>query len=142
MYNHIKFPHPDKNKNEEFIFEDQLFRNVKNRNETFEVLEFSKNDKGWTDELNEMSEKHIDFNHPIDDASRELCLEFLKIFDKSKDKVVLEVGCSNGRLINSITNKIDYKYIGSDAVKNKILSLSKKYDDNILFLTASDPIYL
>jgi SAM-dependent methyltransferase len=129
IYNHIKFPHPNKNKNEEFIFEDKLFKNVKNRNETFEVLEFSKNDKGWTDELNEMSEKYIDFNHPIDDASRELCLEFLEKFDKSKDKVVLEVGCSNGRLINSIKKKIDYKYIGSDAVKNKILLLSKKYED-------------
>ena len=128
IYNHIKFPHPDKNRNEEFIFEDRLFRNVKNTNETFEVLEFSKNDKGWTDELNEMSEKFIDFNHPIDDESRELCLEFLKKFDKSTDKVVLEVGCSNGRLIDSIIKDIDYKYIGSDAVKNKILILSKKYE--------------
>jgi len=129
IYNHIKFPHPDKTRNEEFIFEDQLFRNVKNTSETFEFLEFSKNDKGWTDDLNEMSEKFIDFNHPIEVASRELCLEFLNKFDKSTDKVVLEVGCSNGRLINSIKRNIDYKYIGSDAVKNKILSLSKKYED-------------
>ena len=76
-----------------------------------------------------MFHHHIGANHPIDIASREICINYLKDFNKNKQNVVLEIGCSSGYLINKIKMKKKYNYIGSDAVKNHIVKLSEKYKD-------------
>ena len=131
--NYPKFPHPDTNINEELIFENENFRNPKNNSEIFKFLEFSINNKGWTDELTKLAHDHIDVHHPIDVASRDLCIKFLNNYDNSKDKIVLEVGCSNGNLIDNIKKQEKYNYIGSDAIKDNILKLSNLHN-NIPFL--------
>ena len=123
-----KFPHP-KNENEFMYFKDGKFINSDNSEDCFNVLEYSTNTTGWTDELTEMANHHIDINHPIDLASRELCIDFLENFEKSKKKIVLEIGCSSGNLIKNIKNKKKYNYIGSDAIKNEILKLTNIYTD-------------
>ena len=58
------------------------FENLNNKYEKKRVLEFSENQEGWTDELTEMAHLHIDINHPIDFASREFCIEYLKKYDQ------------------------------------------------------------
>ena len=126
--NHLLFPH-HKNSNEKFIYKNGNFENTKNKNEKIKVLEFSKNQDGWTDEMTEIADLHIDKNHPIDFASRELCVQFLKNYDQSKKKIVLEIGCSSGNLIKNIIELKKFSYIGSDAIKNHIHKLSKKYND-------------
>tara|TARA_B100001029_G_scaffold131622_1_gene110505 strand:+ start:267 stop:1154 length:888 start_codon:yes stop_codon:yes gene_type:complete len=130
--NYHLFPNP-KDINENFIFKNGNFEDPNNKYEKKRILEFSENQEGWTDQLTEMAHLHIDENHPIDFASRELCVEFLKKYDDSKNKIVLEVGCSSGNLIKNITQLKKYYYIGSDAVKNHIFKLSNEYK-NIPFL--------
>tara|TARA_B100001057_G_scaffold317785_1_gene318022 strand:+ start:46 stop:921 length:876 start_codon:yes stop_codon:yes gene_type:complete len=122
------FPHP-KNKNENFVFKDGKFMNPANKDDQIKILEFSKNTEGWTDELTEMADHHIDVNHPIDVASREMCIDFLEKYDMSEKKVVLEIGCSSGNLINKIKEKEKYYYIGSDAIKKQIEKLSNYHRD-------------
>ena len=80
------FPHPE-NDNENFVFKNGNFENISNRDEKRKILEFSENKDGWTDELTEMANLHIDANHPIDFASRELCVQFLTKYDRSKKKL-------------------------------------------------------
>ena len=130
--NHILFPHP-KNKNQNFIFKDGYFVNLENNNDKKKVLEFSVNKEGWNEELTETAHLHIDENHPIDLASRELCIKLLKKYDLSEKKIILEIGCSSGNLIKNIIDLKKYYYIGSDAIKNHIHKLSKKYE-NIPFI--------
>jgi 2-polyprenyl-3-methyl-5-hydroxy-6-metoxy-1,4-benzoquinol methylase len=126
------FPHPQK-KNEYLFFENGYFKNSQNIEDKFKILEYSKNSDGWTDELTEMTNHHIDINHPIDVASREMCINFLEKYENSKKKTILEIGCSSGNLINKIKEQKKYNYIGSDAIKNHIVKLSDQHK-NIPFL--------
>jgi hypothetical protein len=52
-----------------------------------------------------MFHHHIGANHPIDIASREICINYLKDFNKNEQNVVLEIGCSSGYLIDKIKMK-------------------------------------
>ena len=132
IYNYHNFPHP-KYENEDFIFKNENFHNTKNKDEKHKVLEFSENEEGWSNELTEMTNLHIDVNHPIDVASREMCINFLEKYEKSKEKIVLEIGCSSGKLINEVVKLGKYNYIGSDAIKKHIYKLSNDYK-NIPFI--------
>ena len=122
------FPHPIK-KNKWINFKKKKFIEKGGINKKFKILEYSKNSTGWTDELTEMASNHIDINHPIDVASRELCLDLLDKYENSSKKVILEIGCSSGNLIKEIKKKKKYNYIGSDAIGNHLHKLSKKHCD-------------
>ena len=124
----FEFPHP-KNKNESLVFINQNFQNTKNSEEKYKVLEYSQNLEGWTEDHTLMVEHHIGNQHPIDITSKEMCIDFLEKYDSSKEKVVLEIGCSSGNLINKIKDLKNYIYIGSDVIKNSVEKLSKKYSD-------------
>ena len=124
----FKFPHP-KNKNESLVFINQNFQNTKNFEEKYKVLEYSQNLEGWTEDHTLMVEHHIGNQHPIDITSKEMCIDFLEKYDSSKEKVVLEIGCSSGNLINKIKDLKNYIYIGSDVIKNSVEKLSKIYSD-------------
>ena len=124
----IEFPHP-KNKNESLVFINQNFQNTKNFEEKYKVLEYSQNLEGWTEDHTLMVEHHIGNQHPIDITSKEMCIDFLEKYDSSKEKVVLEIGCSSGNLINKIKDLKNYTYIGSDVIKNSVEKLSKIYSD-------------
>ena len=116
------FPHPEI-KSQTFKFINVEFHNTLNEKETRDILIYSKNNEGWNDELTKIAIDHIDVNHPIDVASRNLCLDLLNKFEKSKKKVVLEIGCSNGYLIDEFEKSKKYKYIGSDAIEEHIKKL-------------------
>jgi SAM-dependent methyltransferase len=125
----LKFPHP-KVINENFIFKNGEFHNLNNENEKLKILEYSENTQGWNDELTKMADHDISNNHPIDDASIQMCLDLLQKYEKSEKKIVLEIGCLNGNLTKKIINTQKYYYIGSDAINNSIQNLSKIYKDN------------
>ena len=135
------FPHPQK-KNESYFFNNGFFENSNNKYDKLKILEFSKNMEGWTDELTEMAHDHIDANHPIDVASREMCVKFLDKYDKSENKIVLEIGCSSGNLIAAIKEKKNFNYIGSDAVRNQIIKLTSLHNDTpfLIFDLLKNPL--
>ena len=120
------FPH-HKNRDEYFFFEGENFINNFNKKEKLKILEFSINKDGWTEDLTKMADHHISINHPIDIASRDLCIEFLEKYETSSQKIVLEIGCSSGNLIKKIIELKKYNYIGSDAIKKNIKKLSNLY---------------
>ena len=124
----FEFPHP-KNKNESFFFVNQNFQNTKSALEKYKILEYSENFDGWTEDHTLIHETEIGTEHPIDIASRDICINLLKKYDDSEEKVILEIGCSSGSLINKIKELKNYKYIGSDAIGNSINKLSKIYSD-------------
>ena len=97
----FKFPHP-KNKNESLIFINQNFQNTINSNEKYKFLEYSENLEGWTEDHTYVIEHHIESHHPIDIASKEMCINFLEKYDTSEEKVVLEIGSLSGDLISKI----------------------------------------
>ncbi len=116
------FPHPEID-TQNFEFVNNKFHNTLNNEETRDILVYSKNNEGWNDELTKIAVDHIDVNNPIDVASRNLCLNLLNEFEKSKKKIILEIGCSNGYLIDQIEKAKKYKYIGSDAIEEHIKKL-------------------
>jgi SAM-dependent methyltransferase len=124
----FEFPNP-KNKNESFFFINQNFQSTKNTEEKYKILEYSENFDGWTEDHTFIHEIEIGTEHPIDVASRDICINLLKKYDNSEEKVILEIGCSSGSLINKIKELKNYKYIGSDAIRNSIKKLSKIYSD-------------
>ena len=68
--------------------------------------------KDGNDELTKIAVDFFDgVNNPIDLASRNLCLNLLNEFEKSKKKIILEIGCSNGYLIDQIEKAKKYKYM-------------------------------
>lgn len=119
--NKIKFPDP-KNKNKFFYYQNQYFTRGKIKKK---ILEYNNNLSGWSDKLTFMHEKILSKYHPIDLYSRENLINNLKL---DKKKTILEIGCSNGWLIDDLIKKNkDVKYIGSDVVYKPLKKLSKKF---------------
>ena len=135
-----EFPHP-KNKNESFFFINGYFQNTKNEHEKFKVLEYSENLEGWSEEHTEMISDHIGNQHPIDIASRDMCKFLLNKNNNLDHKVVLEIGCSNGNLINDVNCIKNLKYIGSDVIKKPVKKLAEIYNENpfIIFDILKNP---
>ena len=119
----IKFPDP-KNKKKFYHYRNQYFTRGKIKKK---ILEYNSNFSGWSDKLTLMHEKISGKDHPIDLYSRENLINNLKI---DKKKTILEIGCSNGWLIDDLRKKNkDVKYIGSDVVYEPLKKLSKKFSD-------------
>ena len=76
-----------------------------------------------------MASHHITNNHPIDIASTEMCLNLLEKYEKSKKKIILEIGCLNGSLAKQIIDNKNYNYIGSDATNINMQNLVKKFKE-------------
>ena len=124
----IKFPHP-KLKEENFIFKNGEFQNLKNEKEKLKILEYSENTEGWNNDLTKMADHRISNNHPIDVASTKMCLNLLQKYEQSEKKIVFEIGCLNGSLTKKIIESQKYNYVGSDAINKSIINLSKIYKD-------------
>ena len=62
------------------------------------VLEYSENFEGWSDSLTEL---HVEIgeDHPIDLASRNDAVIQIKKFLKIENPVILEIGCSSGKML-------------------------------------------
>ena len=135
-----EFPHP-KNKNDSFIFTNGFFQNTKNKDEKLKILEYSENLEGWSEEHTEVINDHIGNKHPIDVASRDMCKYLLKKNNDENNKIVLEIGCSSGNLIDHVNSINNLKYIGSDVIRKPIKKLANIYNNNpfIIFDILKNP---
>lgn len=94
------------------------------------VLEYGANLDGWSDDLTMLHEVSAGSRHPIDCHSREDAIRQLKIAleDRVDPKVVMEVGCSSGFLIEEIEKNVGNIFlIGADVVSGPLNSLAKRY---------------
>ncbi len=95
-------------------------------NEKFQVLEYSENFSGWSDDLTTLHEEAAGDSHPIDLASRLDALNQVKKSIPSKNPVILEIGCSSGYLIRSLVQQFpDAIVIGADVVKDPLYRLAQ-----------------
>ena len=92
------------------------------------VLEYSENFLGWSDDLTKIHDSLGD--HPIDVYSRKLCIRSLKKYKNGSNFLILEIGCSSGKLIELIKSELNFlKIVGSDVVREPLHELADKIND-------------
>jgi SAM-dependent methyltransferase len=91
------------------------------------VLEYSENFDGWSDDLTLMHENTVGDSHPIDICSRLNAISEIKSFNKNDNKVILEIGCSSGFLIKELIYLFpNSTIVGADVVREPLHKLAKK----------------
>lgn len=91
-----------------------------------EVLEYSENFSGWSDDLTALHEEAAGDSHPIDLASRKDALAQVKLHLTTADTVIMEIGCSSGFLIRDLVKSFpDAIVIGVDVVKEPLYRLAR-----------------
>ena len=91
-----------------------------------QVLEYSENYAGWSDDLTALHEEVAGNSHPIDLASRNYALEQVKKAMPSDQAVIMEIGCSSGFLIRDLVKHFPKAVIiGGDVVKEPLFKLAK-----------------
>jgi ubiquinone/menaquinone biosynthesis C-methylase UbiE len=63
------------------------------------VLVFGESESAWSDELTAMHEAEAASAHPMDLASRRLAVESMREFADRPGRIILDIGCSSGFLI-------------------------------------------
>ena len=89
-----------------------------------DILEYSENFSGWSDDLTSMHEDLLGDSHPIDRASRaDALLQIQKNLHDSQN-VILEIGCSSGYLLRKIKENFPMAtVIGADVVREPLFKL-------------------
>jgi len=91
------------------------------------VLEYSENFSGWSDNLTSFHEDVAGDAHPIDLASRADALAQVDKNRTNSRSVILEVGCSSGFMLKDLARKYtDCIIIGSDVVKEPLYNLANE----------------
>lgn len=95
---------------------------------SYPILEYSENFSGWSDDLTLMHEDSAGNYHPIDVMSRALAVQNIKSsLLCEEDKVILEIGCSSGYLLEALLEAFpSYSIMGADVVKQPLYDLAKK----------------
>lgn len=94
-------------------------------NSKCQVLEYSENFAGWSDDLTALHEEVSGDNHPIDVASRMDAIAQVKQCNPGSDTVIMEIGCSSGFLIRELVNCFPgTSVIGADVVKEPLYRLA------------------
>ena len=91
-------------------------------NKKVDVLEYSTNYSGWSDDLTKLHEDSIGQNHPIDNASRQDAIAQIQhAITANANPIILEIGCSSGFLIRDLNKSFPEAHvIGSDVVKEPL----------------------
>lgn len=91
-----------------------------------QVLEYSENFSGWSDDLTALHEEVAGDSHPIDIASRNDAINQIKNLSSSNNPVIMEIGCSSGYLIRDLKKTFSSALIiGADVVKEPLFKLAK-----------------
>jgi ubiquinone/menaquinone biosynthesis C-methylase UbiE len=95
------------------------------------VLRYSDNTSGWTDDLTCFHDNVTGSNHWIDRASRQYAAEQLKKYlPQTKNRVILEIGCSSGDMLRLMRRKFpDAVIIGSDCIGGSLDDLAEEFPD-------------
>ena len=95
-------------------------------NDSLNILEYSENFSGWSDDLTALHEEIIGDNHPIDIASRANAISRVRDFNLNKNCIIMEIGCSSGFLIRDLVHSFpDSVVIGADVFKEPLHRLSQ-----------------
>jgi SAM-dependent methyltransferase len=95
-------------------------------NHSFDILEYSENFSGWSDDLTALHEEIIGDNHPIDIASRAYAISKVRDFYLNQNSIIMEIGCSSGFLIKDLVHSFpDSVVIGADVVKEPLHRLAQ-----------------
>lgn len=124
MINQFKFPPIDQGPNSPTWNGQSFILNGK----SYSILEYSENFSGWSDDLTLMHEDSAGAVHPIDVMSRALAVQNIKASNLSAEKkVILEIGCSSGYLLEELLKAFPTaSIIGADVVKQPLYDLAKK----------------
>lgn len=91
-----------------------------------DVLEYSENFAGWSDDLTALHEESAGDNHPIDLASRNDAVAQVRDCARSSQAVIVEIGCSSGFLIRDLVKFFpDATIVGADVVRAPLFRLAK-----------------
>jgi SAM-dependent methyltransferase len=94
-------------------------------NSKCQVLEYSENFAGWSDDLTALHEEVSGDTHPIDVASRVDAIAQVKKCNPGSDTVIMEIGCSSGFLIRELAKCFPgISVIGADVVKEPLYRLA------------------
>jgi len=92
-----------------------------------EVLIFGESESAWSDELTAMHEAEAASSHPIDLASRRLAVESMRNLTGCPGKIVLDIGCSSGFLIQDLMKFLpDVSVFGADYLINVVLEAARR----------------
>lgn len=98
-----------------FVLDDKLL----------DVLEYSENFSGWSDDLTLLHEEAVGETHPIDLASQLDAIDQIKKKYPNEETVILEIGCSSGYLIKRMMKEFPTSIIiGADVVKMPLYRLA------------------
>lgn len=105
------------------------------RDQKTPVLQYSSNLNGWDDNLTFFHENSAGHHHPIDVASRQNAINFLRKYIELKNSLkILEIGCSSGYLLKEMKEQLsDAVLMGADAVSQPLLNLAKILPKTLLF---------
>ena len=81
----------------------------------------------WSEKLTELHEIEAgDGQHPIDSASRNLALKSFSKITKEENKLILEVGCSSGYMLQDFQKNLPHLYLmGADYLAAPLKKLSQ-----------------
>jgi len=92
-----------------------------------QVLEYSENFSGWSDDLTALHEEAAGESHPIDLASRKDAIAQIMKCHFDLNPVIMEIGCSSGFLLKDLVETFtEAIVIGADVVKEPLFKLASK----------------
>ncbi len=95
-------------------------------NKIYPVLEYSQNDKGWSEDLTRFHEECAGEKHPIDRASRRNAIAQVQRYIPNAQASILEIGCSSGFLLHELRHTFPHALLlGADIVRAPLMQLAR-----------------
>jgi len=92
-----------------------------------EILRFGESESAWSDELTAMHEAEANSSHPIDLASRRLAVESMRELAERTDRIILDVGCSSGFLMQDFKRLLpSLSVLGADYLTGIVLKAARR----------------
>jgi SAM-dependent methyltransferase len=92
-----------------------------------EVLSYGESESAWSDDLTAMHEAEASSSHPIDLASRALAVRSMRELISRPDRVVLDIGCSSGFLIQNLQTRLPALSIfGADYLLSVVIKAARR----------------
>jgi ubiquinone/menaquinone biosynthesis C-methylase UbiE len=92
-----------------------------------EVLSYGESESAWSDDLTAMHEAEASSSHPIDLASRALAVQSMRQLENRPGRVVLDIGCSSGFLIQSLqTHLPTLSVFGADYLTGVVIKAARR----------------
>jgi SAM-dependent methyltransferase len=92
-----------------------------------EVLSYGESESAWSDDLTAMHEAEASSSHPIDLASRALAVRSMRELVNRPRRVVLDIGCSSGFLIQNLQTLLPALSIfGADYLTGVVIKAARR----------------